>query len=175
MALPAARNFRWICLINPPLEVFQGVIDCILNYQFPSCQHVGIFDCHLESHPVTSQERQDQIMKNITTTNGSSDINSTQTHDNSTILESAAEATSCAAYCRDLGFIENPDDANANDYDSLCTRHELHNWTSCACGVVISLDSGRSVSIVDGMYVCIANRNRWRWRRRDFRFAMHSA
>jgi hypothetical protein len=126
-------------------------IDCIFYYQFSTCQEVGIFDCRLEGFPVISQEDPKEYSKQNITDNNMSN-NSTAMDVNST--SGVTKATSCAAYCRDLGFVENPDDSNDNDYDSFCTRHDLHNWTSCACGVVITLDSGRSVSIEDGMYVC---------------------
>jgi hypothetical protein len=145
------RGFQCQCLQAVP------PVDCICHYFFPTCRDAGIANCRLEAFPVTyKDELYDKKMNYTSIPNVSTDFNKnlTESDANSTAVENVADVTSCATYCRDLGFPETKDDLNDNDYNSLCTHNDLHNWTSCACSVIVSFDGGRSVSMSDGMYVC---------------------
>jgi hypothetical protein len=145
------QGFRCQCLqaVTP--------VDCFYYYPFPACRDAGIANCLSEVFPAVSYERDDDNRNYTTvqTVNTSlSNSGNTELDANSTTVENVPNATTCGMYCRDLGFLETKDDLNDNDYNSLCTHNDLRDWTSCACGVVLSLDSGRSVSISDGTYVC---------------------
>ncbi|KAG7369965.1 hypothetical protein IV203_027711 [Nitzschia inconspicua] len=131
-------------------------VNCIFHYEFRSCHEAGVFNCNQEAFPVAELPSKDweEIQPNFMYNNTFTNHETIELEPNSSAFLSVVNATSCAAFCRDLGFIEDPNDVNGNAYDSLCTRNDPNNWTSCACDVVILLDAGRSVSILDGMYVC---------------------
>jgi hypothetical protein len=154
------RGFVCQCLSALP------PVDCVGVYNFQTCRSSGIYNCeqltsvNLESlagsanlYNTTSKVTDTESIHNQTT-------NTTWNNNMVTINNSsdtvAATNMSCAALCRFLGFQERTNDINQNDQDSLCNHNAVEDqqWTSCACGVEVALDGGRTMRIVDGIYVC---------------------
>jgi hypothetical protein len=138
-------GFRCQCLQGDP------PIDCDYKYKFPTCNDVGIISCN----PLLSS-MQPIIPPAADATDDESSIKDNVPTNITTNITKPYDIRSCGEYCGMLGFEQDPFDNNSNENDHLCTINEVMtpNWISCACGVDIDLDGGKTITITDGFYVC---------------------